>query len=87
MITQDALKTILAYAPDTGVFTWLVDPITGPRRAGCIAGTITKNGYRQILISRRAYKAHRLAYVYVFGYCPKECDAAVKAFGAYAKFC
>lgn len=67
-LTQDRLKELLRYNPETGAFTWLVCP--GRRvRAGDIAGS-TNNGYRVIQVRGRSYKAHRLAWLYVHGVWP-----------------
>lgn len=69
MIAQDELRSILSYDPSTGNFTWLVNN-RGHARAGDIAGTIQRKGYRAIKISCRLYQAHRLAWLYVHGQWP-----------------
>jgi hypothetical protein len=67
MLTQNDLKDLLHYDPDTGVFTWLVS--RGTVRAGAEAGALhtKRNGkkYRQIMLFGKNYKAHRLAWFYV----------------------
>lgn len=71
-LTQERLKHLLHYNPDTGVFTWLSKP---SRRinSGSIAGRIKpKKGYVEIGISGRIYLAHRLAWLYIYGTWPKE---------------
>lgn len=65
MITHEDLTRCLSYDPVTGIFVWRVDPPIGPKRKDTRAGTLTALGYRQILINRRAYKEHRLAFFYV----------------------
>ena len=66
MITQQHLKERLYYDPETGVFTWL-----NGRRKGKSAGSKDSYGYLVIVLvvdkSRKAYKAHRLAWLYTFG--------------------
>jgi hypothetical protein len=69
-LDQKTLKDILDYNSDTGIFSWKIDPISGPKRQGNIAGTITKKGYRRILINRQPYMAHRLAFLYMTGNWP-----------------
>lgn len=66
MLDHAYLKRILHYEPETGVFTWLVRR-KGKIRDDRIAGTPDKDGYIQIGIDRRRYKAHRLAWFYVTG--------------------
>jgi hypothetical protein len=67
-IERSELQKLLAYDPETGVFIWRV--AVKNVRAGDIAGGIVGNGYRHIQLARRAYKAHRLAWFYVYGEWP-----------------
>lgn len=64
------LHALVHYDPDTGLFTWRVNRQNV--RAGDIAGTITDRGYCRITVSGRAYAAHRLAWLYVYGAWPTE---------------
>jgi len=70
IITQAELKEQLHYNPDTGIFTW----IKNSRRinAGAIAGSLTIKGYINIVVNGRCFKAHRLAWLYIYGEIPKE---------------
>lgn len=70
ILTQKLLKRIFKYNKETGKFTKLFT--SGSTRKGDIAGTTQKNGYIQIEINKKGYKAHRLAWLYVKGYFPKE---------------
>ena len=68
-LTQEELKRLLDYCPETGEFTWKV------RRAlwipiGTIAGYKSKAGYVQIRIYQTTYYAHRLAFLYMTGSLP-----------------
>jgi hypothetical protein len=69
-LTQERLKELLHYDPDTGNFTWLVT--NSPRALkGSKAGYIDSNGYNSIRINTRLYNAARLAWLYVEGYFPE----------------
>jgi hypothetical protein len=70
MITQERLKELLHYDPDTGVFTWLPH-IKYIRTVGRVAGYINPKGYRVIFVCKKLYKASRLAWLYVHGTFPK----------------
>ena len=70
MITQKQLKEVLKYDPKTGIFVWIAG--RGNRmRSGDIAGGVKTNGYIEIKIDGKPYKAHRLAWLYVYGYFPE----------------
>jgi len=77
-MTQDELKQHLHYNPATGVFTWRNNPKRNAQWnvmwAGKIAGTVTERGYSRIRLLDKGYRAHRLAFLYVYGYMPKEID-------------
>ena len=69
MITQERLKEVLSYDPETGIFTWKV----GKRNqvyAGREAGSVVKLGYRMIKIDGHSYLTHRLAWLYFYGELP-----------------
>ncbi len=75
MITQEQLKEVLHYCPETGVFTWLV----GNKRrvhAGDVAGCVNRRkqcgkSYRHVGVHNREYLAHRLAFLYMTGEFPE----------------
>jgi len=73
IITQDYLKSVLSYDPETGIFIWLVDKSIRSR-SGSIAGSIRKNGYRAISVSSNRCLSHRLAWLYTYGYWPNQID-------------
>lgn len=68
MLTQSRLKEVMSFDPETGLFTWLVS--RGNGNAGSIAGC-NSNGYIAIKIDGKSHKAHRLAWLYVYGSFPK----------------
>lgn len=67
MITQELLKEKLFYDPETGFFTHRKKTIR--RQAGDIAGR-NVHGYWKVGINKKEYPAHRLAWLYVYGYWP-----------------
>lgn len=69
MLTQRRLIEALHYDSRTGVFSWLVPPHNHPRLRGQAAGC-DATGYVMIKVDGRAYKAHRLAWLYVHGEWP-----------------
>jgi len=69
-LTAAHLRLILSYDADTGLFTWLIPNCMRMKpgdRAGCANG---KTGYVEIHIQGKKYKAHRLAWMYVYGAWP-----------------
>ncbi|RRU23615.1 HNH endonuclease [Stenotrophomonas sp. 278] len=68
-VTQQRLKEVLRYEPDTGLFYWRRPPSTHPALQDYVAGGIS-TGYVLIKIDGRKYKGHRLAWLYVHGEWP-----------------
>lgn len=71
-LTQEFVRSILDYDPETGIFTWRERPYLpqkwNSRYAGKIAGNITRYGYVRIQIGKGLhYPAHVLAWLHVFG--------------------
>jgi len=64
-LTAEQLRNLLEYRPDTGRFYWKVR--RGSALPGSEAGSWQTYGYRKIVIERRPYLAHRLAWLYVYG--------------------
>ena len=69
MIKQSELKELLKYNSKTGEFTWL-----SCRRKNLTAGSKNRNGYIVIGINNKRYYAHRLALIYINGFCGEEVD-------------
>lgn len=69
MLTQEKLKALLHYDPETGVFTRLIT-VADNAKAGDEAGWIETAGYRMIRICGVTYKTHRLAWLFVHGKFP-----------------
>jgi hypothetical protein len=70
MLTQEYLKSILSYDPETGVFVRKIKT-TNSVKIGDMAGYITPYGYISISINRKRQQAHRLAWFYIYGEFPK----------------
>jgi len=66
------LKELLHYCPETGIFTWLVSR-GRTAKASSVAGCLDKStGYKVIRSLGKKYKAHRLAWLYVYGGFPPD---------------
>lgn len=73
MLTLARLKYLLSYDPLMGEFEWMVD--RGNRiKPGMKAGWINSEGYKEIMIDSVCYKAHRLAWFFVYGEMPVMID-------------
>ena len=70
-LTQERLKEILQYDPETGIFTWLrPSKYRGRDYVGGVAGSITKHGYLSVMLGGVSDPSHRLAWLYEFGAWP-----------------
>lgn len=64
MLTQEELKVLVTYNPDTGIFT--------NNRTNKVIGYITGAGYVYLSIKNKSRLAHRLAWLYMTGELPKQ---------------
>jgi len=73
-LTQEQLKSVLEYNPDTGEFVALVDRGYGVNKV--FAGEVLKgtmlNGYRYLKLNYVMYPFHRLAFLYMNGEFPRK---------------
>jgi len=75
MLTQERLKQLLNYDPETGVFTRMTRTANSVKigeEAGAIHQYTHNLIYREIGIDRATYKAHRLAFLYMTGEMPSD---------------
>lgn len=70
MLTQERLKELLHYDPETGLFRWRIKP-SRTAEIDDVAGNIHVDGYRVIGIDGKIYRAARLAWLYIHGAFPK----------------
>lgn len=69
-ISQEELKKLIKYEPESGRFIWIINASTRVR-AGDVAGYVRKkDGYLVVRINGYGYSAHRLAWFYVNGVWP-----------------
>ncbi len=69
MIKQYELREALDYDQGTGVFTWRKSSENKISR-GDVAGCIDDKGYIRIRVNGKLYRAHRLAWIYIYGSSP-----------------
>lgn len=67
---KDLLKELLCYDEGTGIFAWSEKQHKGVR--GKVAGTLDKEGYVILSVKGKKYKAHRVAWFFVYGDFPDQ---------------
>ncbi|QIG68263.1 HNH endonuclease protein [Rhizobium phage RHph_Y1_10] len=84
-LTQEYVRSLFEYDPETGVLTWKERPRehfssdriwrgTNTRCVGKAAGGLDTNGYVEVGIDGKIYKAHRVIWLLVTGEWPDEID-------------
>lgn len=68
-MTSD-IKRLLNYAPETGIFTWKIGRPGASK--GAEAGWVCPRGYRYIIVNRKRWLAHRLAWFFITGELPPD---------------
>ena len=69
IIEFEDLNKNLHYNPETGIFTRKISRATV--KSGDIAGWLSGSGYIYIKVRGYPFRAHRLAWLYVYGYLPE----------------
>jgi len=69
-LTQEILKELVSYDPETGIFTCIKTRCR--TKKGNIIGTIDSKGYVKAGILGKVYFCHRLAFLYMEGYFPEQ---------------
>jgi len=72
ILTHKRLLELLHYDPETGIFTWKIDRRGRFGKIGDIAGSDGPQGYKQLKIEGRQYRAHRTAWFYMTGKWPEQ---------------
>lgn len=69
-LTVERLKALMAYDPETGDFTYIAAPRSHSEVLGKVAGCLQVEGYHVCKIDGIAYRAHRLAWLFMTGEWP-----------------
>jgi hypothetical protein len=74
MITQEELKQLVHYNPETGAFYRYENAGRGRGKSGGLVGVnaSTSDGYTEVRLSGRKYRGHRLAWLYMKGGWPSQ---------------
>lgn len=70
--TAERVRELFRYDPETGIFTRLVDSPMHRAKAGETSASINSQGYAQIRVDGKRYKAHRLAWLHMTGEWPTQ---------------
>lgn len=73
MITQELLKQFVNYDPETGIFIRIRSKIKASS-IGKPIGYVDAAGYIGMRVLNKLYRAHRLAWIYMYGYIPPKTD-------------
>jgi len=71
MITQELVKSLFDYDPNTGVFKRKVT-VSNNAKVGQTLDSKNSHGYLQAAIKKKSFKVHRLIWLYVYGEFPKD---------------
>lgn len=80
-MTSERLRALVAYDPETGLFTRLV------RNTNAKSGWPDKAGYLYLMIQGKVYSTHRLAWLYMTGEWPRNDIDHINGQRADNRFC
>ena len=69
-ITQDILKYLFSYDPDTGIVTRRVF-VNSRAKVGDVVGYLDSSGYLRVRIGSKNYMLHRIIWMILYGYFPE----------------
>ena len=72
MITQDLLRELFHYVPETGQVFRKTTNARGPGKKGDTVGSLTENGYLRTSINRKRHQLHRIIWCWVTGEWPEK---------------
>ena len=72
-LTQDLIKHYFSYNPETGIFIRKIATAQSSK-VGEVAGGKDDKGYIRIRINGSKYRAHTLAWIYMYGEIPQQID-------------
>jgi len=70
MLTQERLKQLATYNPETGLLVCVKNRKGSKNKIGDTLGSVNKVGYFEVQIDNRRYFVHRLACLYLTGTMP-----------------
>jgi hypothetical protein len=72
VLTQERLRELATYNPETGVFISAKNRRGSKNKVGDVLGSITKGGYIELQLDGKRYFAHRLAVLAMLGSMPEK---------------
>ena len=71
-LTVERLREVMSYDPETGDFTWRVTIVHNASAGTKASHGNNSEGYRRVTIDGERCRAHRLAWLYVYGEWPAD---------------
>lgn len=73
MLTQERVRELLRYEPETGNLIWRVTK-SAKAVAGSLAGSVNAKGHVNLQVDGKMYAAHQVVYLMHHGHIPDEID-------------